>query len=89
MVMGNQCVAGEPNMIALDPEQFRPQGEIELSVDGRTKFAVCHLCNQKTIIKQSEPRKGFFIQHSSSQQGYRSASDTRSGTPPRVQGRGN
>jgi hypothetical protein len=87
MVMGNWCAAGEPNMIRLSPEQFKPINP-KLGTDGKTMYATCVLCNQRTIVKQSPPRTGFFIRHKSTQQGYRSASDNRPGTPPRVQGRG-
>jgi len=86
MVLQNWCAAGEPNMIRLSPQQFKPRNP-ELGADGKTMFAICHYCEQRTIVKQAEPRKGFFIRHNESQKGYRSASDTRSGEPARERNR--
>ncbi len=91
MAMKNECAAGLPNMIRLSPEQFRPR-DVQTLVNGN-KSAICHFCNQPTMVKQAEPRFGFFVQHASSQQGSAPGFSTgqshgNKGTPPRVRKRG-
>ena len=94
MAMGNNiCAMGEfpiNGIVAEDREemlrQFAPRG----TIDG--KRAVCHGCDQWTMIKQVMPRKGYFVFHKSSIQGSAPGHDTsqthgRKGTPPRERGR--
>ena len=99
MAMGNNiCAMGEfpiNGNVAEDREemlqQFAPRGGIDKSAP---KFhrAICHGCNQWTMVKQVMPRKGYFVHHKSSIQGSAPGHDTsqthgRKGTPPRERGR--
>lgn len=68
-VLSNKCAAGLPNMIRLSPEQFRPR-KPKLHFDGNIT-AMCHLCDQETMVKIRKPRQGFFVEHDSSQAAYR------------------
>jgi hypothetical protein len=80
-VLGNKCAAGLPNMIRLSPEQFKPR-DPRLGADGNIT-ATCHFCGQDTMVKIRDPRKGFFVEHDESQQGFKSMHDKRPGTPAR------
>ena len=88
MTLGTRCAAGEPRMQQLDPAAFRPlpSAATDLLPGGRMR-KMCHWCDQLTAVK----RDGFFVSHSSSQQGSgvdRGQSHGKQGEPPRVQGRG-
>ena len=85
-VTGTSCAAGLPNMIRLSPEQFRPRPDAARQSTGNAEWATCHFCNQMTMVKQAEPRKGFFVQHEESQKGD-VGDGKQSGTPARVRGR--
>lgn len=92
MTTGKDCAAGifplTGDIDTADPlmlEQFAPRIDIT-EVDG-VVWAYCHLCEMKTLVKRTSPRKGFFVPHSASSQGYKSFSDKRSGKPARVRGR--
>ncbi len=100
-VLGTNCAAGmfplgtkaNPNNIEdADPlmtEQFAPRDEPIRTKDGILS-ARCHMCEQRTMIKERPPRKGFFVAHSESQQGPgvdRGQSHGKHGEPPRIRGR--
>lgn len=95
--MKNECAMGSfpiNGSVADDPEamllQFAPRGEIR-EVNG-VLSAMCHGCDQWTMVKSVMPRKGYFVFHNSSIQGSAPGHDTsqshgRKGTPPRERGR--
>ena len=89
--MGRFPLAGDAST---DPErftdQFAPRGEIR-EVNG-IKSALCHGCDQYTMVKSEKPRRGYFVYHKSSIQGSavghdKSQTHGRKGTPPRKRGR--
>ena len=84
VVTGNQCAAGMPQMIALDPANYRPlpSAPTDTIANGAVRQE-CHLCSQMVLVKIREPRKGFFVEHASSHQGWRGAGDFRPGKPAR------
>jgi len=84
-VLGNKCAAGMPNLIRLSPEQFRPRTGAAKQSTENAAWVMCHFCNQMTMVKQAEPRKGFFVEHDESQQGIKTQGKL--GTPARVRGR--
>jgi len=73
-------------------EQFAPRGLIDKS-DPKFHKAVCHGCDQVTLIKMVMPRKGYFTYHKASVQreapGFSmgSTGNNKSGKPARVRGR--
>lgn len=84
MTLNNQCVAGMPQMIANDPVHFRPLPSAPTDTIGKGAVRkMCHLCDQMQLVKINDPRKGFFVEHASSRQGWRSAGDNRPGKPAR------
>ena len=67
------------------PNQFTPKN-VEGTPTG--PFAVCHFCDQRTMIKINEPRKGYFVFHKSSIKGHVNSETAKlSGKPARVRGR--
>lgn len=88
-VLGTKCATGMPMFIRNDPEAFRPRGaQSTRTLNGTTTVtAVCHFCDQMTMVKSSEPRKGFFVEHSESQKGHTPQRFKGSGTPARVRNR--
>lgn len=100
MTLDNQCATGvfpigtkgNPNNIdtadSLMIEQFAPRDEPIRTKDGILS-ARCHMCEQRTMIKERPPRRGFFVQHQSSQAAdYAAQTHGRSGNPPRIRRRG-
>jgi hypothetical protein len=94
----NACAMGQFPMqgdVSTDPERFTqpfaPRGEIR-NVNG-VLSAMCHGCDQWTLVKSAAPRKGYFNIHKSSVQreapGFSmgSTSNNKSGKPARVRGR--
>lgn len=82
MVTGNQCVAGIPHMIALDPAGFRPLPSAPTDTIGNGAVRkLCHKCDQLTLVRITDGKApaGFFVEHASSQQ----HSDSRPGVPGR------
>ena len=88
MVLDNQCVAGMPNMITLDPNQFRPlpSAPTDVLAEGALRKE-CHLCSQMVLVKINEPRKGYFVWHKSSIKGHVPQRFKGNGKPARVRGR--
>lgn len=75
---------------ATDPpaitRQFAPR-DVDTS-DPKNPRAICHMCDQWTMVKTVAPRKGYFGWHRSSIKGHvPSNMTTASGTPARVRGR--
>lgn len=60
-ILGANCAAGIPHFIERDPAGFLPR-KISAMADG-TLVADCHFCGRSIMVKQNEPRKGFFVEH--------------------------
>ena len=66
--------------------QFTPRITEEL--DPKNPRALCHGCDQVTMIKTVPPRKGYFVWHKSSVKGRVTGESAKlSGKPARVRGR--
>ena len=86
VVTGNQCAAGIPGMIANDPVGFRPLPSAPTDTIGNGAVRrLCHWCEQMVLVRVTDGKApaGFFVEHASSHQGYRSGGDNRPGKPGR------
>ena len=86
----NECAAGiyplQGDAATDAPNQFTPKGPIHTN-EG-INFATCHLCEQMTMVKQSTPRKNYFVFHKDSVKGEVTNETAKlSGKPARVRGR--
>lgn len=99
MAMQNsECAMGmyplKGNVTTDSPEitaQFAPRYGYASDSNGNVT-AICHGCEQVTMVKLNAPRKGYFVFHHSSQQGSAPGHDWsqthgRKGTPARERGR--
>lgn len=72
MTLDNQCAAGIPHFIALDPVTYRPLPSAPTDTIGNGAVRkMCHQCDQMVLVRITDGKApaGFFVEHASSHKG--------------------